>query len=167
MIVVLIVLGIILLGVVTLNAQNRRSGQDRRSDGETTIREKVRFWSLKNGLSPALVWGVVMTESSGNPAAENPSDPSTGLMQVTPLIGRAFAGLPGDTQAVLKALLDPDINLQAGTGFLAVLQKKYSGKFPQREWVQAYNLGEPQFNRGKRNQVYGDRVMKFMADWDR
>jgi len=166
MTVVLVILAIILLGAVALNAENRRSGQDRRSGWNLTIREKVRFWSLKAGLNPAFVWGVVMTESSGNPNAENPSDPSTGLMQVTPLIGRAFAKLTGDTREVLRALLDPDINLKAGTDFLAHLKGRYNSKFPQQEWVQAYNLGEPSFDRGSRNQIYGQRVMKFMADWN-
>ena len=134
-------------------------------DGKASIRERVRYWAGVNVLDPALVWGVVMKESSANPFAENPGDPSSGLMGVTPLIGRAFGGLSGDDEDVLNQLKDVDRNLRAGTGFLSHLQSRFSSSFPMSVWVQAYNLGETLFSKGRRNPAYGASVMKFMGQW--
>jgi soluble lytic murein transglycosylase-like protein len=124
----------------------------------------IIFWAGKY-LDPALVYGVVMTESSGRADAENPSDPSTGLMGVTPLIGRAYGGLAGSDELVLAQLKEPDANLRAGTGFLAHLQLRYANIYPVEEWVQAYNLGETKFDRGVRVPAYGESVLRFSREW--
>ncbi|MGH9933246.1 MAG: lytic transglycosylase domain-containing protein [Pyrinomonadaceae bacterium] len=125
----------------------------------------IRSYAAASNLPPSLVWGIVQTESGGDPNAQNPSDPSAGLMQVTPLIGRAFGSLKGSDAVVLASLLDPETNLRAGTRFVAHLQSRYAAKFPLGEWIQAYNVGETKFDRGIRNDLYGDRVLKFAATW--
>jgi len=129
------------------------------------LRGLVARWAGNRQLDPALVFGVVMVESAGNPNAKNPADPSTGLMQVTPLIGRAYAGLQGDDEAVLLALMNSEVNMMAGTGFIRHLQDKYIPKgFSVREWIQAYNMGETNFDKGIRNS-YGDKVILAMKGW--
>ena len=130
-----------------------------------TLKDRVRVWATERGLDPSLIWGIVQTESGGDPNARNPSDPSAGLMQVTPLIGRAFANLSGTNAQVLDQLLEPDVNLRAGTGFVLHLRNRYSAKFQLGEWVQAYNVGETLFDKGIRNDTYGNRVLKFAATW--
>jgi soluble lytic murein transglycosylase-like protein len=127
------------------------------------VYERATWHAQSRGLDPALVWGVILTESSANPLAKNPSDPSAGLMQVTPLIGRAFGGLQGTNAEVLALLLDVETNLRAGTGFLAHLQGRYGAAMQVGEWVQAYNLGETAFDKGVRNGIYGNRVLKNMG----
>lgn len=131
----------------------------------STLPGRIRYWAAKRSLDPALIWGVVMTESSGDPNAQNPSDPSAGLMQITPLIARAFYGLKGTDQEVLRQLLDSETNLRIGTAFVAHLRNRYAATHPVGEWIQAYNLGETLFDRGRRNVLYGSRVVKFMETW--
>jgi soluble lytic murein transglycosylase-like protein len=106
-----------------------------------------------------------MTESSGDPNAVNPSDPSTGLMGVTPLIGRAYADLKGTDVEVLELLKNLATNMMAGTGFLAHLKFRYGGTLSADVWVQAYNLGETKFDRGARVPDYGERVRKAALTW--
>jgi len=129
------------------------------------LHARIRTWAARNGLDPALVYGVVMTESSGRADAQNPSDPSAGLMGVMPLIGRAYGFLTGDNASVLAQLKDPENNLRAGTGFMAHLQARYSGQFHVSEWIQAYNLGEPKFDQGVRVPEYGAAVIRFSREW--
>ena len=101
-----------------------------------------------------------MTESSFREDAENPSDPSYGLMQVTPLIARAFGGW-FDTLGH-QAIKDLDTNLQAGTGFLRHLLTRYGNL---ESAIEAYNLGETKFDRGLRSPDYRDRVLGFYREF--
>jgi len=125
----------------------------------------IRDAAAKHGVPADTIYGVIMAESSGNPSAVNPSDPSAGLMQVTPLIGRAYGGLTGSDQDVLQRLMDPAVNVRAGTAFLRHLQLRYDPYLPREEWVQAYNLGETKFDRGVRNPEYGRRVESYARSW--
>jgi len=126
------------------------------------LRALVARWAEFYNLDPALVYGVVMVESSGNPTARNPSDPSCGLMGVKPLIGRAYGELTGDDDTVLLALELPDNNMRAGCGFLSHLQGRYGVLHSVETWVQAYNMGETNFDKGYRNN-YGSKVIA--AGW--
>ena len=158
-------LGVILLvgvGVLAVAAM----GTQAKAQAGGWLETLIVKWGRLNRLDPALIYGVVMTESSGNPTAQNPSDPSSGLMGVMPLIGRAYGGLSGSDLDVLSALLLPENNLKAGTGFLAHLQKKYSASLPLVTWVQSYNLGETKFDAGQRNPPYGAKVAQFMGQWE-
>lgn len=127
------------------------------------LNEVSRRWAkIQGNLRPEEIKAIIMVESAGDPQAVNPADPSWGLMQVTALIGRAFAG--DGTQA---GLLQPEINLKAGTGFLSDLKRKYETRFPLSDpnngWVQMYNIGEPKFlSRGIRNPPYQAKFQKFV-----
>jgi soluble lytic murein transglycosylase-like protein len=97
------------------------------------------------------ILAVIWNESSGNPKAENLSDPSFGLMGVSPLIARAFGGFaPGD----ISWHEDPNKNIAVGSGFLAHLKSAWSAKFPDYLWVAAYNEGETQLQHGAKDLAY-------------
>ena len=95
----------------------------------------------------ALLFG----ESSGNPDAYNPGDPSWGLCGVTAPIAYAFGGFsPDDT----SWHTDPNKNLKAGLGFLSHLKASWSLKFPDYLWVAGYNEGETQLLHGAKDIGY-------------
>jgi len=102
-----------------------------------------KYAAIHPVLKPNEILAIIWSESSGNPKAINPADPSYGLMQVTIAIGRKFSmrvTTPAD-------LMDPDTNIEAGSGFLAHLKTAYAESYPLTDpncaWVAAYNEGEP------------------------
>jgi soluble lytic murein transglycosylase-like protein len=120
----------------------------------SAVPQEVLLWrplarnysSVHPVLSPEEILAIIWSESSGNPDAENPADPSWGLMQVTLPIAKHFTGV-SDKQK----LLDPETNIRAGSFFLAYLKQRYAalnpllveGKVSPIGWVAAYNEGEP------------------------
>jgi len=152
----LILIAVIVLFLVTVEAQ----GGTMKNDNLLAI---IAQYARETGVEAGLIYGVVMTESSGDPNARNPSDPSAGLMGVTPLIGRYYGGIMGSDSEVLTALLEPNLNVQAGSRFLAHLRARYAAAMPVITWIQAYNLGETKFDAGKRVPDYAERVLKFMV----
>lgn len=96
------------------------------------------------------ILSVVWSESTGNPNAINPSDPSYGLMQLTMPIAKAFSGVPITDP---KQLLEPTLNMGIGCAFLAHLKEAYSEYFPTT-WIAGYNEGEGNLNRGVADQPY-------------
>jgi len=108
-------------------------------------------------LGPEEILAIIWNESSGNPNATNPGDPSWGLMGVTMLIGAAYAGVTDPSQ-----LLDPETNVKAGSAFLAKLKNEYSGSNPN-DWPDAYNVGETAFNKGVRSPTSPTYSQAFFA----
>lgn len=96
-------------------------------------------------LNPEEILAIVWNESTGNPAAVNPGDPSYGLMGVTIPIASYYGGV--NTAA---SLADPSTNINCGAGFLADLKNKYSAQHPN-DWPDAYNVGETKFLQGVRS----------------
>ena len=83
----------------------------------------------KHGLDPALVMGVVHTESRFDPLAVSDRG-AIGLMQIT----------PGTCEVLgLANPLDPAANLDAGIRYLAKLHKRFKGNL--RLTLAAYNAG--------------------------
>ncbi len=113
-------------------------------------------------IHPILLWeevaSIIWSESTGNPIAVNPGDPSWGLMQVTRLIAQAFGGFTADT----SWHTDPDKNVKCGAGYLAHLKSKYAAKHP--DWMDAYNVGEPHFDKGERTPGYVTAFNSHLAD---
>lgn len=108
-------------------------------------------------LDPEEILAIIWGESTGNPRASNPGDPSWGLMGVTSLIAQAYGGFdPSDT----SWHEDPDKNVKAGAGFLADLKNKYSA---DPNWVAAYNEGETQYRRGVSDQGYVNAFQSHLA----
>jgi len=127
-----------------------------------TIALAQSYAQVYSNLDPEEIEAVILTESGGNPNSENPADPSVGLMGVTLLIGRAYAGATS-----LNQLFDPDTNIKAGAGYLSELKGKYGERFPnsdpQNGWIQMYNEGEPHFLAGERVVSYQTKYLKHLA----
>lgn len=109
-------------------------------------------------LDPEEILSIIWTESTGNPKASNPGDPSWGLMGVTAPIAEAYGQFSSDDISWHE---DADKNVKAGAGFLADLKNKYSGDHPG--WVAAYNEGETNLLKGYKDQAYVDTFNKHLA----
>lgn len=100
---------------------------------ENTIREV----SAQYDLEPALVAGVIYTESRFDPEAVSHQE-AYGLMQILPrtadFISRR-SGLEGDYR-------NSQVNLRMGTWYLSYLEGRYEGH--ERLMLAAYNSGEGQ-----------------------
>jgi soluble lytic murein transglycosylase-like protein len=82
-----------------------------------------------NGLDPALVKAVMLTESNSNPSAISRKG-AQGLMQI----------MPDTAQMVeLKNPFDPDENIRAGARYLKLLQDMFKGNLELV--LAAYNAG--------------------------
>ena len=112
-----------------------------------------RYAAAHPPLLPNEILAIIWSESTGNPNAVNPSDPSWGLMQVTELIAKAYGGIifPPRTGPGPKVpppqLFNPEVNMMIGSAFLAHLKETYSEHFPDT-WPQGYNQGEGNLTRG-------------------
>lgn len=92
-------------------------------------RPLVEHHAARFGLPPALIFAVIHTESSFNPAALSPKN-AQGLMQLVPdkgglealryLSGDAFAAPPTPQQ-----LSNPDFNILLGTAYLRLILDDY------------------------------------------
>lgn len=113
----------------------------------------IEGWAATLKLDPRWIAAHAKVESSFNPDAINPSDPSFGLMQVVPLIAKAFGGWDGQRKS---DLLNVDLNVRAGSKFLKHLIGRYG---VLESAIQAYNLGETKFDQGIRVPGYLGRVL--------
>ena len=118
-----------------------------------------KYAQIYSNLDPEEIMAIIWNESSGNAKAENPNDPSYGLMQVTIPIAQAYAGVTDP-----NSLFDPETNVKAGGSYLSHLKTRYADAFPNFEWVDAYNVGETQFDKGIRTQGYIDSFIKHYND---
>ena len=90
-------------------------------------------------LDPALVKAVVAVESGFDPAAVSPKG-AFGLMQLLPETAARY-GVVGDTKhSAAQKLLDPAINLRAGTHYLHDLIEQFADDVSLA--LAAYNAGE-------------------------
>ncbi|HEY2865108.1 MAG TPA: lytic transglycosylase domain-containing protein [Casimicrobiaceae bacterium] len=90
-------------------------------------------------LDPALVKAVVAVESGFDPAAVSPKG-ALGLMQLLPETAARY-GVTGDSKrSIAQKLLDPEVNLRAGTRYLRDLVVQFADDVPLA--LAAYNAGE-------------------------
>lgn len=99
-------------------------------------------------LSPALIYGIIETESSFNPYAVSPAN-AYGLMQVVPATaGKDVYNLikkkPG--QPTKEVLFSPEHNIDIGSAYLYILQTRYLVKVTnsvsqEYSMISAYNGG--------------------------
>ena len=129
-----------------------------------TIDSMISYAAAKYGVETALVRAVAMTESSLNPNAVNPMDPSYGLMQVMPILAEDF-GIVKDwhnpTPAEIAMIKDPQTNLRIGAWHL----KRLLAKYPLPVAIQMYNVGEAGYNKGRRNEDYLNKVLGYYNDF--
>jgi len=89
------------------------------------------------GTDQNLYWltkAIIARESAWNPNAQNPADPSVGLMQILVGAGGPAPGLTADS------LLDPMTNITVGVSFLRTLEAQYP---LLSDTISAYNAGHP------------------------
>ena len=137
----LAVLGVALMGGVAVTANAQGAVPDAVLQWVPLAQQFAQVYA---NLDPAEILAVIWNESTGDPKGSNPGDPSWGLMGVTMLIGKAYAGVTDNSQ-----LFDPATNVRAGAGYLSALKNEYEGQFP--DWPDAYNVGETKFNKGIRS----------------
>lgn len=87
--------------------------------------------SYEQGLDPNLVRSVIYRESAFNPNARSYKD-AQGLMQVIPSTARLMGVNP-------SSLYDPEMNIIAGTRYLAFLSKRFNGDLTKI--IAGYNAG--------------------------
>ncbi|GAB3477736.1 murein transglycosylase domain-containing protein [Marinomonas epiphytica] len=102
----------------------------------------------KYGLSPALIYGIIETESSFNPYAVSPAN-AYGLMQVVPATaGRDVYNLvkKKSGEPSKEVLFTPEQNIDIGSAYLYLLQTRYLVKVTNKvsqeySMISAYNGG--------------------------
>jgi membrane-bound lytic murein transglycosylase MltF len=100
-------------------------------------------WGLIRDLDPLLIKAVACHESSLNPWAKASDGLSVGLMQIQASTAVCYCPwIQGDND-----LLDPEVSIQAGSGFLAEMIKR----FGLHGGIQAYNVGPRGYEEGKKN----------------
>lgn len=102
--------------------------------------------SRRNGLSAALVAGVIRQESSWNPRAVSPVG-ARGLMQLMPSVGASVARARRFPLWNPALLFEPDVSLELGTAHLATSLPR--GTPPARA-LAAYNAGASRVARWSR-----------------
>lgn len=110
--------------------------------------EIYQKWAAIREIDWKLIKAISMVESSENPNAIGDDGRSIGLMQVSLVVGGSY-GMNNED------LLNPDLNIQVGSGFLKEMIDKYGFD----GGVQAYNLGETKFRKGITSPVYLEKVM--------
>jgi soluble lytic murein transglycosylase-like protein len=150
------ILALSIFGIVGLSggSVNRKI----KSPPNQEIADKINGYSIMMGIPASLVYGVVQAESDWQIDAENPADPSYGLMQITRPVFEDY-GYQGLTVDQMK---DPDLNLRVGIRYLANLIRR-NGTVGG---IQSYNVGEFGFRKfNHRNPVYLERVLRFAREY--
>jgi membrane-bound lytic murein transglycosylase MltF len=104
---------------------------------------------------------ILWSESTGNPLAFNPGDPSWGLMGITSLIAHAYGGFAHDDISWHE---DPEKNIKCGVAYLADLKKKHAEKFPNYGYVGMYNAGEPKVLAGFHDAPYVEAFLAHLKE---
>ena len=110
--------------------------------------EYVLAAAQRYNLSPALIYGIIETESSFNPYAVSPAN-AYGLMQVVPsTAGRDVYNLvkKKSGQPTKAVLFSPAQNIDIGSAYLYILQTRYLKKVKNKvsqeySMISAYNGG--------------------------
>lgn len=121
---------------------------DYQSKSEHKYEEIVRKYAHKYNISPALVLGIIQTESNFNPYAVSGA-PAYGLMQLVPSTAGADAyelingkkGMP-----TKEMLFDPETNIHYGVAYLSILFNRYLPDIKDKQSqeycvITAYNAG--------------------------
>jgi soluble lytic murein transglycosylase len=106
---------------------------------EDIIRQQAR----EKGLDPALVAGVIYTESRFSDRTSAAG--ARGMMQLLPSTAQFIADKSGGTRFTLRDLSTPQVNIAYGTWYLRYLMKKYGEN--ETLAIAAYNGGEANVDR--------------------
>ena len=106
----------------------------------------------EQSLDPALVKAVIAVESGFDPAAVSPKG-AFGLMQLLPETAARYGVVADGKRSAAQKLLDPAVNLRAGTRYLHDLLAQFANDVSLA--LAAYNAGEQAVL------TYGSRVPPF------
>lgn len=101
-------------------------------------RDEIRTNCVEHHLSPVLIGAIVFVESRFNPEAIS-SKGARGLMQIMPSTGKWAARQMDLKNYSEQDLIDPMVNLNIGTWYLAYLKKYFNGN--ETKALAAYNAG--------------------------
>ena len=99
--------------------------------------DAVERYAAQYGLSPALVYGIIHTESRFRPDAVSPIG-ARGLMQITEETFEWARWRCGDDDATYEQLFDPETNIRYGAYILSLLLKEFG---QPEEALAAYHAG--------------------------
>lgn len=125
-----------------------------------TLEPIITEIGTRYGVEPALIKAHIKAESNWDVNASRyevgHSDASWGLMQVMLETAR---GVLGDSSLTTTQLIQPRVNIEAGTKFIAQNLNRFGN---MRDAIAAYNAGSPRLTTAGKyvNQVYVDRVTK-------
>ena len=88
-------------------------------------RELIQRYAAEQGLEPAYIAAIVMSESSFNPNSTSGVN-AQGLMQIMPDTGDWLAGKFGDTYTE-GCLYEPERNIRYGCWYMGFLIDRYNG----------------------------------------
>jgi soluble lytic murein transglycosylase-like protein len=172
MIAILGVMGLVLAAILILSgvaqgktAEISASGSASGAIPSLSIDQLISKNSRRFGVEEALIRAHIQVESSGNPNASNPLDPSWGLMGITPICAQDYGFVldwHNPTAEEIANLRRPEINIEIGTRHLSYLH----GKYDFTTATQMYNCGEFNFNvKGVRVPEYLSRVRRWYDEF--
>ena len=101
---------------------------------ETLVRKEAR----EQGVSPALVYGVIRRESAFDPNIVS-SAKAQGLMQLIPPTAKQVTRGLGLKPLARKQIFEPDTNVKLGTAYLKTLLSRFDGNYALA--TASYNAG--------------------------
>jgi soluble lytic murein transglycosylase len=137
----LVFLGVVLLGALLLRPLFTSAVRDLSLPLKhaSAIRRQAR----EKGLDPALVAGVIYTESKFSDSTSSAG--ALGMMQLLPSTAHFIAQRTGGTRFTTADLATPDINIAYGSWYLRYLLNRYGGD--EVLALAAYNGGETNVDR--------------------
>jgi soluble lytic murein transglycosylase len=102
------------------------------------FKPQVQKASKQYGVPEEWVWAIMRSESLYKPDVISPVG-AKGLMQLMPYTANNLRKLAGESTVETQDLINPDININLGTQYLARLQAKFKGQLPLV--AAAYNAG--------------------------
>lgn len=111
----------------------------------------------EKGIDPMLLKAIAIVESSENPNAVNPEDPSYGLMQIYYVKGKTQLNVDDFPPDTYTKLYDPDYNIHIGSQIL----KWNISTYGLKKGVAVYNCWQSRFDPADgpyKNQSYVDKV---------
>lgn len=103
------------------------------------VRALLRSAATTHGIDYELLQAMIVTESGFNAGALSPKG-AVGLMQVMPATAQRFGVSNDATRTIAQKLVDPSVNVPAGTRYLRYLLDLFPGRLDLA--LAAYNAGE-------------------------
>ena len=115
--------------------------------------ETVLEYSEEYGVDPALICGVIATESRFDADAKSEKG-AMGLMQVMPETGEWIAGKIGIKDFSVEMLNEPAVNIEMGTWYLTYLADRFDGEADTV--IAAYNAGHGNVEKWLKDAQYSE-----------